>query len=177
MFFFSAECLYLIPCALKVLVVMKNVRLHARPRTSFSVTLMTIELVLYGGFLHTFGLSYHLILYFSPLCRYFSCETGPSVYTVSSVGLAPTSRSGIRTGDARIIRSLRLRSNHCATRAAHLVLRVWLIDFECNNISSILRRGPFWWLFSTAGTYIAWWTYTIYNRKVENSFYTVLLFT
>jgi hypothetical protein len=27
------------------------------------------------------------------------------------------------------------------------------------------------------GTYIAWWPYTIYNRKVENSFYTVLLFT
>jgi hypothetical protein len=27
------------------------------------------------------------------------------------------------------------------------------------------------------GTYIAWWPYTIYNMKVENSFYTLLLFT
>jgi hypothetical protein len=42
---------------------------------------------------------------------------GTSVYTVSSEGPALTSHSGIRTGDARIIRSLRLRSNHCATRA------------------------------------------------------------
>ena len=44
---------------------------------------------------------------------------GTSVYTVSSEGPAKTSRSGIRTGDARIIRSLRLRSNHCAT--VHIV--------------------------------------------------------
>jgi hypothetical protein len=42
---------------------------------------------------------------------------GISVYTVSSEGPASTSHSGIRTGDARVTRSLHLRSNHCAKRA------------------------------------------------------------
>jgi hypothetical protein len=45
-----------------------------------------------------------------------------SVYTVSSEGTAPTSHSGIRTGDAKINRSLCLRSNHCTTRAASNLL-------------------------------------------------------
>ena len=43
---------------------------------------------------------------------------GTSVCTVSSEGQAPTSHSGIQTGDARIIRSLYFSSNHCATPAA-----------------------------------------------------------
>jgi hypothetical protein len=37
-----------------------------------------------------------------------------SVYTVSSERLTPTSHSGIRTRNIRIIRSLYHRSNHCA---------------------------------------------------------------
>jgi hypothetical protein len=55
---------------------------------------------------------------------------GTSVYTVSSEGPAPTSHSGIRTGDARIIRSLRLRSDHCARRAAekYLINSKWYIS-------------------------------------------------
>jgi hypothetical protein len=52
----------------------------------------------------------------------FSCRHllrhGTSVYTVSSEGPASIFHSEIRTRDARITRSLRLRSNHCATRAA-----------------------------------------------------------
>jgi hypothetical protein len=58
----------------------------------------------------------------------FSCQhllrQGASVYTVSSEGLAPTSHSGVRTGDAKITRSLRLRFNHCATPVA---------SYGCNN--------------------------------------------
>jgi hypothetical protein len=42
---------------------------------------------------------------------------GTSVYAVSSAGPAPTPHSGILTRDARIIRSLHSRSNHCPTRA------------------------------------------------------------
>jgi hypothetical protein len=45
---------------------------------------------------------------------------GTSVYTASHEGPAPTTHIGVRTGDARITRSLRLCSNHCATRAASL---------------------------------------------------------
>jgi hypothetical protein len=52
----------------------------------------------------------------------FSCQHlqrhGISVYTVSSEGPASMFHSGIRTGESRITRSLRLRSNHCATWAA-----------------------------------------------------------
>jgi hypothetical protein len=52
---------------------------------------------------------------------------GTSVYTVSFEGPAPMSHSGIRTGDARITRSLRLRSNHCATRAMRIRVRMGLL--------------------------------------------------
>jgi hypothetical protein len=51
----------------------------------------------------------------------FSCQHllrhGTTVYTVSSERPAFTSQSGIRTGDAKITSLLRLRSNHCSTRA------------------------------------------------------------
>jgi hypothetical protein len=67
----------------------------------------------------------------SPFTCHTCCDTGsryirshprdryphPSVYTVSSEGPASASHSGIQTCDVRIIRSLRLRYNHCTTRA------------------------------------------------------------
>jgi hypothetical protein len=53
---------------------------------------------------------------------------GTSVYLVSSEGPDPTSCSGIRTCDARIIGSLRRRSNRCTTRAASN--KVWIMSSQ-----------------------------------------------
>jgi hypothetical protein len=48
------------------------------------------------------------------------------------------SHSGIRTGDARITRSLRLRSNHYATRAASKEFYFVVITCKCNlNLDQI----------------------------------------
>jgi hypothetical protein len=57
-------------------------------------------------------------------CHTF-CDTGPRFVRYHR-GTGTPRPSGIRSGDARIIRSLRLRSNHCVTRAAPTGLTVTL---------------------------------------------------
>jgi hypothetical protein len=54
---------------------------------------------------------------------------------------------------------------------------IFISVIECFDFIYVLGRTFALPLVNTdenTGTYIAWWPYTIYNRKVENSFYTVL---
>jgi hypothetical protein len=83
---------------------------------------------------------------------YFSCQHllrhGTSVYAVSSEGPAPTSERGIRTGDAKITRSLCLHSNHCAMRTT--MLSSVIIIQKANTKSSVGQHRPstnvkVWW--------------------------------
>jgi hypothetical protein len=74
---------------------------------------------------------------------------GTSAYTVSPEGPAPTSHSGIRTGDARIIRSLFLRSNHCAKKKMSLLdddLITWCGCWIWPTFPTWLILFIKWWL-------------------------------
>jgi hypothetical protein len=64
------------------------------------------------------------------------CDAGPRFFSVSCEGPAPTSHSGIWTRDARITRSLRLRSNHCTMWSFSYIM----INFKYYNVLEIIEN-------------------------------------